>query len=418
MGLNQITFAGQPAGARVANFGQNANQLGIGNVLGTYGQQNIAQTFGGIFDIALAPGESTLIPPGQWLSQAGVYSDLQYYDNQTQFWRNLAVAADVAPIPIVSDGTNWRFANSSGCPVGAVVTNAGTAGSLPVSMYTPLGVWTGGTFTAQATPAVTCTASAGGSQWNTFIGGALSTTVAITSGGGSYQIAPVLVIVPPLNQGAQPFIPATAVCTISGGVINSVTVTNQGAGYVTAPTILVLNRNGDTTGAGAVLTPTLTGAGQVTAVIQPGTGLSYGTVLTSTPTLTIGGASAPASAAATPIMNFSLTNAGAGTVTAGSGITNGYSIVLTGGVNTSTPIYTNPNTEKGLVTPTQPYITSASTTVVGLNNAASVNQYYGSGISATTGLVLQGIAGTFTTLGAIVGPTVGGQNDTCYLFPL
>jgi len=416
MAINQLGYFGQNAAPRIANFIQNVGQLGIGNPLSTFGQSNVAPTYGGIFDIGLAPGQNCLIPEGQWLTEVGSYSDLQYWDAHSQIWRGFT-PYDSAPIAISSDGTNWRFANITGVPVAAVVTNAGTAGSLPVSMYTPLGVWTGGTFTAQATPAVTCTASAGTSLWNTFIGGAINTSVTITNaGGGTYTYPPKLIIVPPTSQGSQPFIPATAVCTISGGSINSVTVTNQGAGYVAAPTILVVNQVTDTTGTGAVLTATLTGTGQVTAVVQSGVGLSYGTVQTAAPTLTIAGASAPASAAASPIMNFSLTTAAAGTVTAGSGYTGGYNLYAIGGISSATPIYTNPAMEKGFLSPLQPLITSTSTTVLGLNNASSIMQYGGWGFQVVPSALvpINGLG----TLGVITAPPVGGQNDTCWLYPI
>ena len=414
MGMNQIGYFGQGAAIRTANFIQNPGQVGLGNLYGTFGQANVAQTLGGIFDIPMPGGTSCLIPEGQWLSQAGPYSDLQYWDNQSQMWRNLAMVADVAPIPISSDGTNYRFANTTGVPIAAVVTNAGTAGSLPVSMYTPLGVWTGGTFTPQASPGITCVSSAGGAGWNTFIGGAVNTSITITAGGTLYTAAPKIIVLPPANQGAQPFIPASAVCTISGGAINAVTVTNQGAGYVAAPTLMIVNNPGDTTGSGALLTPTLTGTGQVTAIIQPG--ITYGTINTAVITLTLGGSQLPASAAATPLMNFALTNAAAGTVTAGTTYTNGYTLVATGGISTATPIYTNPATEKGIVVPSQPYIFSASTTVQNMNSANTIFGFAGTGFQVVP-LALTAV-GLFATIGYVTAPPVGAQNDTCYLYPI
>jgi len=414
MAINQIGYFGQGAALRIANFIQNPGQFSVGNTLGNWGSSTIAQTYGGVFEIGLPGATYSLIPEGQWLTQAGVYSDLQYWDAQSQMWRNLAMSADVAPIPISSDGTNWRFSNTTGTPVGAVVTNAGTAGSLPVSMYTPLGVWTSGTFTAQASPTVTAVSSAGGAGWNTFIGGAVNTSVTITAGGTLYTSAPKIVVLPPTSQGTQPFIPATAVCTISGGVVNAVTITNQGAGYVAAPTLLVLNQPGDTTGSGAVLTPTLTGTGQVTAVVMPG--ITLGTIQTSAITITMGGASLPASAAASPIMNWTLTTAAAGTVTAGSGYTNGYNLYAIGGNSTATPIYTNPAIEKGIVIPTQPTITSSSTTVLGLNSASSIMMFGGTGYQVVPSALvpINGLG----SLGVITAPPVGAQNDTCLLYPI
>ena len=399
MAFNQIAFQGMPAAARNVVFQQNT------------GQQAINQVYGGAVPIALAPSESCLIPAGQWITQAGPYTDVQYYDAASQMWRNI-IGADVAPIPLSSDGTNYRFVNLSGCPVGAVVTTAGTTigASAPVQMYTPTGLWQGGSFTAQTTLGLTCTASAGGSTWNTFIGGAVNTSVTITNGGTLYTYPPKVVVVPPAAQGSQPFLPASVVCGISGGAVNSVTVINQGAGYVSAPTLLILNQPGDTTGSGCVLTAALTGTGQVTAVMMN----TPGSVQTSTPTLAFAGSGLPSSAAATVLMNYSLTNAGAGTVTAGSGYTNGYTLVASTGQSTATAVYTNPAYEKGICTFQQPLITSASSTVVGLNNAASINIFYGTGFQVAP--TLNPIAGVITTGGAIVGPTVGGQNDVCLQF--
>jgi hypothetical protein len=401
MAFNQIAFQGQPPAARSVVFQQNINQ------------QAVSQLYGNAQPIALAPSETFLIPAGQWITQAGQYSDLQYYDQASQIWRNL-IGADVAPIPLSSDGTNYRFANLTGCPVGAIVTTAGTTlgATAPVQMYTPTGLWQGGSFTAQTTLGLTCTASAGGSTWDTFIGGAVNTTVTITSAGTLYTSPPKVVVLPPAAQGSQPYIPATVVCGISGGVVNSVVVTNQGAGYVAVPTLLILNQPGDVTGSGCVLTAALTGTGQITAVVMA----TPGTVLTSTPTLAFAGSGLPASGAASVVMNYSLTNTGAGTVTAGSGYTNGYTLFASTGQSTATAVYTNPAIEKGLTTFAQPIIYSASTTVVGLSNAASINLFYGTGFQVAP--TLNPCAGVITAGGAIVGPTVGGQNDVCLLYPI
>ena len=394
----QISFPGQGAALRSAVFLQNA------------GQQIVNQVYGGAYEIALAPGQSMLVPQGSWIGQPGQYSDIQYWDAQSQIWRSLS-AIDSAPTFLTSDGTNLRYVNFTGCPVGAVITTAGTTlgATFPVTMFAPNGTWQGGYFVA-GTPALVATPSAGGSTWNTFIGGAINTTIAITAGGTGFTTAPKLVIVPPANQGAQPFIPATAVCTISGGAINAVTVTNQGAGYVSAPAILILNQPGDITGSGALLTPALTGTGQVTAITQA----TPGTVLTAVPTLAFSGSSVPASAAATLLMNFSLTNTAGAGVTAGSGNTNGYYMGLIGGISAAVPIYTNPAIEKGITSPVQPNIYSLSTTVVAVNNAASIFVFGGSGYQVVPSL--QGVG--VTTSGFITTPGVGGNNDICLLYPM
>jgi hypothetical protein len=400
MSAQQISFVGQGPSDRVAAFQQNV------------GQQIINQTYGGAYQIGLAPGQTLLLPSGQWLTQPGPYSDVQYFDQPSQMWRNFN-QYDSIPVPISSDGTNYRYANLTGCPVAAVVTTAGTTlgAAYPVTMFAPTGTWVGGVFTA-GTPNFVSTASAGGSTWNAFIGGAINTTVAITAGGTLYTVAPKIVVVPPAAQGNQPFLPASVTCTISGGAINAVTVTNQGAGYVAPPTLLILNQPGDLTGSGAVLTPALTAAGQLVALTMA----TPGTVQTTVPTIAFSGSAVPATAAATLLMNFSIVNTAAGTPTAGSVYTNGYTLVATGGISTATPVYTNPAYEKGFVTPTQPNVFSASTTVVAMNNAATIFVNGGTGYQVAP-LALTGV-GLFTTIGYITGVPVGGNSDVCLLYPL
>jgi hypothetical protein len=390
----KIAFPGQPAAARIASFLQNI------------GQQIINQTYGGAYEISLAAGQTFLLPAGEWLTQLGPYSDLQYWDAQSQMWRNL-IGQATAPIPISCDGTNYRYSNTTGCPVGAVVTNTGTTlgASYPVTMFAPNGTWVGGTFTP-GTPNFVATPSAGASTWNAFIGGAINTSVTITGGGTLYSTAPKLLIVPPANQGAQPFIPATATCTISGGVINAVTVTNQGAGYVAAPTILVLNQPGDTTGSGAVLTPALTGAGQLICLTQA----TPGTAQTAVPTLAFSGSAVPASAAATALMNFTIL--AGGTPTAGSGYTNGYSLKPVSGPSLATAIYTNPAIEKGINFPAEPIIYNNSATVVAVT--AAMITFGGTDFQLAPSLGAIGIG----TGGGITTCAVGGTSDMSLLYPI
>lgn len=77
----------------------------------------------------------------------------------------------------------------------------------------------------------------------------ISTTVAITTAGSGYALAPIITFV---NGGGSG---ATATCTISSGAINSVTVTNAGTGYTSIPNIVVSVRgNAD----GTFTTPTVT----------------------------------------------------------------------------------------------------------------------------------------------------------------
>jgi hypothetical protein len=158
-------------------------------------------------------------------------------------------------------------------------------------------------------------------------------------------VPPILAIDPPPAGGIQ----ATATCTISAGAINAVTVTNAGAGYISAPNVYVMPQYGTypgigppvnavapstaippgligsnqppffpginwgispgTTGALLTANPTLTGSGTVTGLVMTNWGLGYtGTTI---PTIAITGAGA---AAATALMSMSLTSV---TITSG-----------------------------------------------------------------------------------------------------
>jgi hypothetical protein len=155
-------------------------------------------------------------------------------------------------------------ANTTGTPVGAIITNAGTG--LTNGWYGYVPSFTGIAIPGQSGPALpgtavsivngaaslgntaqTVTPSAGGSLWNAFVGGAVNTTITFTTSttvyqngpfggtgtaytanaGSNYTRPPLIVFTPPPNQGAQPYILPTAVCTISGGAINSITVTSE-----------------------------------------------------------------------------------------------------------------------------------------------------------------------------------------------
>src|SRR5580693_1893678 len=82
-------------------------------VLGTFGAQAVGNNVG------------TQALTGQYHCTLGPYLSLQQYDTNLQVWRNVH-AFSGGPHFISSDGTNYRVANLTGCPVGAVITNAGT----------------------------------------------------------------------------------------------------------------------------------------------------------------------------------------------------------------------------------------------------------------------------------------------------
>jgi hypothetical protein len=375
----------------------------------------------GHFVISLPPGGTYMIPPGQtsagmygsvttpqqgagqnmsgqYLIGVGRHSTLQVYDAHMQYWRSMG-ALVTGLVNVSADGASYRIANTTGCPVGAIITNAGSG-------------LTNGFNTVAVTP------SAGGSVWSTIVGGAINTTITITAGGTLYTAAPKLAFVPPASQGSTPFILPTAVCTISGGAINAVTVVNQGAGLVAAPTVVVIPAVGDTTGGGAVLTvnTTLAGSGTLLAMYPAANTTAtsgipvttpYGTVQTSVPTFTFSPAS---TIAATAIMNFTIT--GFTNTAAGVGYVNAAG-VFTGGVVAGSAANTNPVYDKGLGVPVWPPINVAATTGV----PTLAGPFQGVNIQAVPTYTAVSATSVVSTV-AQQPPTVGGTNSTTHIISI
>jgi hypothetical protein len=204
-------------------------------------------------------------------------------------------AANGTPIFISCDGTNYRVANTTGCPVGAIITNG-------------LGGITNGFNTVTLTP------TAGGSTWNTIVGGGLPSGLISITAAGTYSIRPQVIFTPSLSQGSTPYIIPTGVAVLSSNTITSVTVLSRGAGMVSPPSITVIPAPNDTIAnvGGAVLTPPQS---LTTGVLHAAWPNYYGTALTVAPTFTFTPAS---SLSATAIMNFTAT--GISVVTAGASL--------------------------------------------------------------------------------------------------
>lgn len=367
---------------------------------------------------------------GQYIVQLGFYSTLQVFDQGLQYWRNVNVLP-YGLTTVSSDGTNFRVINSTGCPVGALITAAGSTGINGwygfingVASTIVNGVASAGNAVFTITP------SAGGAQWNAIVGGAVNTTlsfsgnvfnnqpfggtgnVTVASGGSNYTRAPVIVFSPPPNQGAQPYILPSAVCAITAGVISSITVVQQGAGLLGLPGITVLPQIGDTTGAGALIGWLVGNSGQVGS----GTVLAMypaftGTALTAVPTFTFGGSSNPAPSA-TAIMNFTITSIT--NTTPGVGYTNAFAL-FQGGIVAGSAANTNPFFDKGLSLPVWPPLA----VVAGTGVTTLAGPFGGVNIQAvpTIALGTQLAAGTVTTV-AVQTPVVGGASDVLTLLSL
>lgn len=298
MGFNQIGYPG----ANQVNPRINFQQASVG-------AQVIGQVFG-VLPVTLQGGQSYIIPAGQWYINRGQYSDVQYYDTYAGRWR--ALSNGQASQMISSDGVNFRIANLTGTPIGAVITNVGAGNA------------TNGYNTITVAP------SAGNSTWGTLVGGTLNTTVTVTAG-GNFSVVPNLVWTPASNQ-TLPFIPPSFYATMAGNAITSVTCQYPGAGLTAAGTLTAVNQPTDTNPGGATLTlnATLTNSGNLVAMWP----LTQGNALTAVPTFTFTGTGS--GWAATAIMNFTVTGFTVGTAGANMGVSAAVTVISSNGVVTAT----------------------------------------------------------------------------------
>lgn len=336
--------------------------------------------------IDLPAGQVSLIPPGTWIAEPGLYTAVQEFDPVTGIWRSIGNGkGGWSTIHIASDGVNFRLANQTGCAIGALITNAGTG----------------------YTSAPTVTASGGASIWQAIVGGAVNTSVTVTNGGSGYTYPPQVLFSAPSAPGIQ----ATGYCSLTSGAVSSVTIVDQGAGYASAPTITFRNDpreglNNTTIGVNAQAVATLTGAGTVTGLVC----VDHGNAVTSLPTLSFSGGGG-SSAAATTIMCWSIT---AYTVTsAGSGYSGTVEISGLGGFPGTSPAYTNVSTQSNL-------LRTRKASILGALSAGTITAtgqtVYDGGIYP--GSPTQIIYGEFTGTSAAVGNvafTMGGQNDVSLL---
>lgn len=425
MGFNKLS-AGTP------NLAHYPMALAAGEVWIVPPGQGLIGSFGQVYSPQLSIGVTL---SGQYMIDLGNYCVLQIYDQGLNYWRNVCAGGPYAqPFAVSVDGYNYRIANTTGCPVGALITNSGSSGVNGFYGYQQFGPVSGlqqaitiqnGLLTVGNT-GVIVTPSAGGSTWNTIVGGSVNATISfsgtvfqngpfggtgpsmVASAGANYTKAPLIVFAPPLNQGSQPYYLPQAVCTISAGAINSVTVQNQGAGLLGLPAVLVLNAPGDTTGGGAVLGWLSANSadfnlGKVAALWPSG----YGSAVTAVPTLAFSGTNAPTSAAATSIMNFTITGFG-GTGGVGYGTTPGG--VINGGIVAGSAD-ANPSLSLNLLQPIAPPLNI--TTGTGVPTLAG--RYQGSGYQAvpTYTAIPNGTAAPSTANANTC--TVGGSSDLVYL---
>jgi hypothetical protein len=235
--------------------------------------------------------------------------------------------------------------------------------------------------------------------------------VTVGTAGTGYTYPPQVLISPPPAGG----VPATATCVLSGAGVGTVTVVNHGAGYTSAPTVTFVNDTRDTTGSGAKATTTLTGSGTITAVLRN----NRGTALTAVPTLTFTGGGG-SSAAATVIMDFTVTGITVGTAGAAYGNAQPFLVAFEGGaVNPSNAgAVVNPAVSTGLFTPRSAKVLGTSTS--GGATTATGAQIIDAGMfqAVPTGFVTASGTAALPTTTAIITATVGATTDTSLVQPI
>lgn len=360
---------------------------------------NAGTTQGYTNAVTLFAGETFMLPAGTFWVAPGPYTFLQWLDPVSNTFKVRPTSATGTQF-IDSDGANFRLANTTGCPIGGVITTATCTGAVN-------GI-------GAAANGVSCTPSTGASVWTTIVGGAIgatittATTTANTSVGSGYTYVPIIVIDAPPQGGLQ----ATAVVTaLSTGTVLStaIQVINQGAGYTTAPNMTFVNDPRDTAGSGAAYVTTLTATSQLTGL----TVTNHGTPLTAVPTLSF----SIGSCAATAIMNFTVTSYGTGTV--GSSIAVG-SILSSPNLIAAqaSPAVVNPLHTTGLTFPRPARIEAGLSggTVV---TTGQIVEDGGLGIQVVpTGILTYAISSTTAVVPVIGTLAVGGTTDTSFIQPV
>lgn len=204
--------------------------------------------------LALAPGESWVVPRGDWLISLGFYLVLQYLDPVTNTWHiSASESYNRGASYVRGDGFNIRVANLLGCPTGSVVAALGSA-------------YVQASTTIVQTP--------GNGTWVPVVGGALAAVAqtTLTSGGG-YAVAPIVLIPAPPgptnNANGVGGVQATGYAVIASGTVSGVTLNNPGAGYPSVPVAVIVPSPFDPNLATGItqasVTFTLTGSGQIRA---------------------------------------------------------------------------------------------------------------------------------------------------------
>ena len=341
--------------------------------------------------LSLAPGDCAYITAesNDYLVQVGGYSLLQFLDPVTGVWRSVD-AQRGQPFHIPSNGNlNWRVANLTGCPVGAIVAG-------------------GGSGFVQST--ATITANVGGSTWQAIVGGSLSVST-ISAVGANYTLPPLVMIPAPPNPGIQ----ATAHTTIASGTVVSVVLDNFGAGYTTAPTAVILPSPFDpaTSVTQATVVFSVVNSGKITGALCTYNGASLAT-LTALTLTAAGGAGTGATITPQVLQAVSAVSIVAGGGGWGNAAEPPKITSAGGGGNTSVSAIVNPNIEYTNFRPRDANISTTANSG-GTITAATILDA-GLFLSAATAVIVPG--GALPSTLASIAFTMGGVNDVVLLQPL
>ena len=356
--------------------------------------------------LALSPGDSFVLPAGDWWITMGSYLILQYLDPVTNTWSIPAGAPWTRGMSfITADGFTCRIANLTGCVVSASIMNGGTNYVQATTTLTVIGSFQTGVAVPTLLPIV---GGAVGLSTGTF-------SLYIPTAGNGYGIAPIIVIPPPppaqANANGVGGIQAEAIAILgSGGSLSSVSMINAGAGYPTAPIGVVVPSPFDPNLATGITNASvlfsLVSAGAITGALVTNNGGPLINGSLASVTISVGGAGASGSLTAN-VMQTIIT-ASISTVSTGF---SGVGIIATGGGGPLQGSITNSLNFQLLEFEPRP------ANITGTLGTLGNGVIYDGGLfeSAPAVFPLPG-AGATNTVG-IITPTMGSRPDVAHIQP-
>jgi hypothetical protein len=355
-------------------------------------------------NIGLTGGQQVPIPAGDWYISIGMYLWLEFYDPVLTAWVPVASGTNAfGPLFVKSDGFNFRIANRLACPVGGIVLF-------------------GGVGLTQST--TTITANSGNSTWLPVVGGALAVQSITGSGGAGYGVPPLVLIPapPPATNNANGVggRPACAYAQIASGSVATISMIDQGAGYPTGMTVVLLPNPTDPNIVTGITTAsvifTVTFPGSMTGVINtnPGNAIATPNQLS----LTCAGGTTVATVA--PVMLQTLTAVSVSVGGSGYGLAGYVEAIVAGGGYPTGSITLSREIKAIFARPRQANVQLTVTGAIGsiavqsgtiIDGGLFFQQGNNTTLNASIGIIPGASAGT---AGSILGPafvnTFGGSN--------